>query len=107
MACCCTKISKCKSDITKVTNAKNALQVLKNNNVVLDGRLIELSARMQEMATPDNMGSCVDSIKNMNKDSAPGINAMINQCTNKISSLQSDQTRYEKEDKEHHDKLKK
>ena len=107
MACCCTKITKCKNDITKVTNAKSALQTLKSNNGNLDTRLSELSGKMQEMATPDNIGSCVSSIKNLNKDSSSTIDSMIKQCTSKLSSLQTDKTRYEKEDKEYHQNPKK
>lgn len=102
MACRCTKITKCKSDITKVTNARSALQTLKSNNGNLDTRLSELGGKMQEMATPDNMGSCVLSIKNLNKNSSSTIDSMINQCTSKITSLKSDLAQYEKEDKEHH-----
>ena len=105
MACRCAKISKCKNDITKVTNTKSALQTLKSNNGNLDTRLSELGMEMQEMATPDNMGSCVASIKNLNKNSSSSIDAMINQCTNKITSLQSELAQYEKEDKEYHKAL--
>ena len=102
MACCCTKISRCKNDITKVLNARSALQTLKSNNGTLDTGLSELGRRMQEMATPDNMNACVTAINNLNKDSASTISAMISLCGGKISALQSDQARYEREDKEFH-----
>jgi conjugal transfer/entry exclusion protein len=107
MACCCTKISKCNSDISKITSARSSLQTLKSNNGTLDTKLSELGGKMQEMASPDNMGSCVSSIKNLNKDSSSAIDAMIKQCSSKISSLQTDKTKYEKEDKEYHQKPKK
>jgi len=107
MACRCTRISKCRSDITKVSNARTALQALSNNNGTLNTRLTELGGRMQEMATPDNIGSCATSINNMNKDSASTISAMISQCTARISSLQSELTNLEREDREHHQGLKK
>ena len=106
MPCCCNKISKCKSDISKVSDTINTLQALKSNNGTLDTKLSEMSGKMQEMATPDNIGSCSTSIKNLNKEAASKIDAMRNTCASKISSLQADQARYEKEDKEHHQKLK-
>jgi len=96
------KIYKCRSDITKVSNARNALQTLKSNNGTLDTGLSELGRRMQEMATPDNMNTCVTAICVLNKDSASTIDVMISQCVSKISVLQSDQARYEREDKEFH-----
>ena len=106
MACCCAKISRCKNDISKVSEAKSALQTLKNNNGTLDARLSELSAKMRETATPDNMDSCASSIKNLNKDSASTIDTMISRCESKITALQNDRKKYEKEDKEYHQNLK-
>ena len=105
MACCCAKISKCQNDITKVSNARSAIQVLKNNNGTLDTRLSELSGKMREMATPDNIESCATAIKKLNKDSASTIDSMITQCASKITALENDKARYEREDKEYHQGL--
>jgi len=105
MACCCAKINKCQNDITKISDARGAIQVMKSNNGSLDTRLSELSGKMQEMATPDNIGSCATAIKNMNKGSVSIIDSMINQCTSKINALKNDKERYEREDKEYHQEL--
>ena len=105
MSCCCMKIIKCQNEISKVSDAKTVLKTLKNNNDMLTADLSELSRKMHDMATPDNIGSCAAGIKNMNKDFASTIDGMIDKCTNKISDLKSDKEKYEKEDKEYHENL--
>jgi len=63
MTCRCAKITKCRSDIAKISNMRDALKVLRNNDAMVDLRLLELSGSMQEMATPGNMASCTEAIK--------------------------------------------
>ena len=102
--CRCTNINQCKRDIEKITAANTPLQKLRNNNGNVDSSLSATGRMMQSMATPDNMDECVASINNMNKGSSPiiDIDGIIRQCTDKISSLQAEQRKYEREDDEYH-----
>jgi len=106
MPCQCTRINRCKNDITKITDAKYALEKLKDFNNPMDSILSGLGASMYEMATPDNIVSCASAIKNMNSGASTSIDAMISQCSMKTTLLQIDLERFEREDMEYHQNLK-
>ena len=105
------ELTKLNNENTKISNAKTSLTTVKSGNSNVDLKLGDLTVRMQTMATPDNMDSCVKAIKDLNKDSSSSIDSMIKQCTDrinqntsKIKNLQSEQKRLKKEDADYHKK---
>jgi len=102
MRCHCNRIARLRRDIDKIIRTRNDLQVLRLNNGALDSGLSELGGSMRVLATPDNIDSCATSISNANSGAQASIEAMIGQCTSRVSMLQSDLSRLESEDRAHH-----
>jgi len=100
--CHCEKITGSKNEISRISRAKEAIKVLRNMSCILDSRLLELGWSMREMATPDNMGACVEAIKDMNKGSSLSIDEMIRKCDARISALEEGIEKLKREDREFH-----
>ena len=102
MACCCVRISKCKSDIGNISSVMSSLQLIKNSNSAINAELFELSGKIWEMATPDNIDQCVSSLRDLNKGSASEIDIMIGKCERKVSEIKAMKKRLEQEDLIYH-----
>ena len=100
--CRCAKISRSKNDISRISNARESIKALRSMSGALSLRLLELGWGMHEMATPDGMDACVTAIKDMNKGSLSSIDEMISRCDARISALQNELQRLEREDTEYH-----
>lgn len=102
MGCRCNDISRCTSDISKITEMSELLVYEEGINLLVTMELGSLARNCEATFSCVNMGELKSEEEKLNKDISDIVPKLIKKCATKILDLEKEKIEMEIEDIEYH-----